>query len=449
MKILFLLLLPISLFAQQLGGTTNKWNIPTVQGNMTVTGNFTANGRTSTKQNAYLGRINVCDSCTQKTIEQVVDSLSITMTLPCEIFLGNGNHYVSDSIVIDLPYNLSIRGEAFDLCNVIVKPSLMQNKTMFKIYSQTNFERITFTDSASTSWGDVNGEDFIEMTNATYVEVKDFQMTGGHNSINLRGKDEIFVFDAIFTDTQGSSIIINSTDTTNIDIEIANFINCQKGIRLMAGVFNQFLINACKFTQCDTAIYYQPTTYTLDTNGTYITNNYWDNNGKFVVGFDFTRTDSRDANVIIDYNSGYESKGAHAKINVINNTTPVTVVGAGTYYKANFTTTSSYTCKFTLNNNRMTYQSDYGGDLVFILAGNIQVNQNSRTVDVAIVKNATTPVISTMSARLQSQNVPYSWSSVVYASDAKQGDFYEIWVTSANAGDQVIIQDLQWFVYAR
>ena len=56
-------------------------------------------------------------------------------------------------------------------------------------------------------------------------------------------------------------------------------------------------------TANDTAIVYNPTTFTGFTSIA-ITGNSWNNTGKYIEGFDFTRTDSRDANAIVESNAG-------------------------------------------------------------------------------------------------------------------------------------------------
>lgn len=128
------------------------------------------------------------------------------------------------------------------------------------------------------------------------------------------------------------------------------------------------------------------------------------------------------------------------------------------YYKVNFTNGSTYACKWTLADNKFTYQPTNSKDVKIWISGNVQVNQNSRTVDIAIVKNAgcgTSPVLvnnvclySPMSCRLPSQNVPYPFSIVAYVPDVVLNDYFELWVTSSSSGDVVIVQDLTIYVEA-
>jgi hypothetical protein len=179
----------------------------------------------------------------------------------------------------------------------------------------------------------------------------------------------------------------------------------------------------------------------------FITSNAWNNQGSFINGFDFSRSDGRDANAYMANNAGIENKNPHSKINVNNNAATTTVTNSGTYYKANWTNSAtSYTSKMTLTNNRITYQPDNSLDAMAIITGNISVNNANRVITIAIVRNGATGTrYGETDLRVTVSNQPFQFSTVIYVPDLLKNDYIELYVTSSSSGDQVIFRDVQWF----
>jgi len=213
----------------------------------------------------------------------------------------------------------------------------------------------------------------------------------------------------------------------------------------------------------DTAIYYQPSTFTAFLSIS-ITGNSWNNTGKFIEGFDFTRTDGRDANAILENNAGMGDKRPNCYVNVTNNATATTLTLNTTWYKINwdYTKFTSTTCKWTLLNaiggignvNRMTYQPANRRDAYITISGNIMTSNSAAVVNIGIVKNpGATSALATGITRYGETtlrpgvaNQPVQFSTVINLSDIGPTDFFELWCNSGTSAINITIQDIQWIV---
>jgi hypothetical protein len=180
-----------------------------------------------------------------------------------------------------------------------------------------------------------------------------------------------------------------------------------------------------------------------------IQNNSFNNVGNFCSGFDFSRADGRDADVFMENNAGKESKAPLCKVNVTNSTATTTITGSNSWIKASsFSAYNSYTTKWAIANNRITYQSENVRDGVSFIAGNIQCNNSSRALNIALVKNGNSSIRygeTTVRISPNSANQATGFSTNIYLEEIKKGDYFEIWVTSNASGDILIIDDLNWF----
>jgi len=103
---------------------------------------------------------------------------------------------------------------------------------------------------------------------------------------------------------------------------------------------------------------------------------------------------------------------------------------------------SFYVCKVGITNNRLTFQSDKPFDGTAWVSGNLSVDQNNRTVNIGIRKNATGNVYTPFTVRTGPLGQPYPFAISTYLPNMKKNDFYELWVSSGIAGDVVTVQDL-------
>jgi hypothetical protein len=164
-------------------------------------------------------------------------------------------------------------------------------------------------------------------------------------------------------------------------------------------------------------------------------------------GFDFTRSDGRDADAYIENNIGTEDKNPHCKINVINNTLTTTCTTANLWYKADWTNTSSFTTKFLITNNNIQFQSSNSREIYMIVSGNIMVNNANRNITIGIVENGVTATrYGETTLRIVTANQPFQFSTVIYLEGVTQGDYFELYCSSANAADIVRFQDINIFV---
>lgn len=163
-------------------------------------------------------------------------------------------------------------------------------------------------------------------------------------------------------------------------------------------------------------------------------------------GFDFSRADGRDANVFLLSNAGSENENPHCRLSVNNNPTFTVNTNAGTYYKAAWINTSFYTCKWTIGNNRITYQPNNKSDVWTIITGNMSVKDAGRIVTIAVVKNGiTTTRYGETDLRVKDGNSPFQFSTVIYIPDVAKNDYLELYFTTNANGDEVTFQDIQMF----
>lgn len=366
------------------------------------------------------------------------------MTGATEILLDAGSHLVTDTIVVNLGHHLSIRG--FDGASASINASTgLTNKPMFQLVSSCWINRTGLNATTLSGYGTGATENSIEIIGNQYHEITNIVYTGFYDNIKVIGADSsLWVFDSVFNDTVSKSIEVYSTGLTNIDVEMNSFINCNCSIGLEKStggtwhIMNNLFENG---STGQTAVIYNPATFTHadDPVGA---GNSWNNVGTFSTGFDYSRTDGRDANVYVVGNSGREDKKPHFKVNVVDNTSTTTITNGNSFYKAVFTNGTSYTCKWTLENNKYTYQPRNASDVPIWIAGNVQVNQTNRNITIALRKDGVATQISPITVRTTTSGQPYPFGLIAYIPDMVAGSYIEIFVSTPNSSDQVIIQDL-------
>lgn len=388
--------------------------------------------------------IDVCANGSFTTIAEVVAFLNDHMSEPTVIRLGGGNHPISSTVTINLPYSLTFQGPSYGVATIVATTS---GSPAFSCSSEAYFKSLNFNGSGAS-------DDGIRLTGANeYYEVKDCNFTGFTRAVALTGASELWVFEVDFNDATTAGIEVAGGSTCKVSE--CDFINCAIGINLVSGTTPTFSAMNCTFYNStgQTGINYVPATFapfsTID-----ITNNAYNNVGTFIAGFDFTLTSGRDAKAFLDYNAGLESKSPNCWINVINNSSTTTVTTANTYYRANWTNTNSNTCKYTIgttgptNGNRFLYQPSNTRSVTIILTGNLSVNGSSRTVNYGFVKNGiSTTRYGESTIYCASSNQPYQFSTVVHIENITASDYFDLYVTSSTNGDLVKIQDVNIFAY--
>jgi len=187
----------------------------------------------------------------------------------------------------------------------------------------------------------------------------------------------------------------------------------------------------------------------------FITNNAWNNQGTFISGFDFTRSDGRDVNAFVVNNAGKENENPHCKLTLINNPTTVQANGT-TWVKANWNTSSAYlttyTCKWDLSTivNQFKYLPNNHSDVTMWISGNIASSSANRTISVGICKNG---IITTRygetSMRTVAAGQPYQYSTIVYLENVGPNDYFELWFsTTSGVTDNITFSDVNWLASA-
>lgn len=423
---------------------------------------YIASGGNWVIKNKKTGPRNILDvnaNSSWTTIDEAIEFLNQHMSASTVIRLGDEFYDVSATIDIDLPYSLTIQGTTYGN-STIQAASGLAGKPMFRCLSDCFFKMLNFDATTLTGYGTSAGEDAIRfLASDSYNEVKDCSFDRFYNTILDSTNAEIWVFEADISNSQGNGILIHGPDdSVVVKVAETDFINCNYGINLSKGNYATIQLSSGGYyngASGDTAIFYQPSNFT-NFISIAITGNSWNNIGKYIEGFDFTRTDARDANAIVESNAGTGDKNPTCYINVTNNATTTSLTATNTWYKINWTTTSSSTTKWTIGNNRITYQQNNRRDGYITISGNIQISNSSAVVNIGIVKNpsgsSSTSITRYGETTLRPgvANQPVQFSTVIYLSDIGPGDYFELWANcSSHSSVTLTIQDTEWLVISR
>lgn len=245
-------------------------------------------------------------------------------------------------------------------------------------------------------------------------------------------------------------------NTAGVIVKVAetDFIGCARGINLDKATNATIQLASGGYynaTANDTAIVYNPVSFTSFSSIS-ITGNSWNNTGKYIEGFDFTRTDGRDANAIVEGNAGMGYKKPYAYLTVLNNTANVVnITPANAWLKTNWgTNTSAITCKWVIGNNRITFLPTNKRNGWFTITGNLSVDAANRVISIGIVKNNVSTVrYGETTIRTNTANQPYPFAFVVYIENISPNDYFEVFVNSVSNNDQIKVQDIQWLANAQ
>jgi len=373
------------------------------------------------------------------TIAEVVSFLNAHMDGPTVVRMGGQTDSVTSTQIINLPYPVTFEGLSSGETTI---PCPSNGSTAFDVRSECYFKMLKFVGGATPGIG-IN----FSGTNK-YHEIKASSFKGFSKAVVISGSIELWLFETNFTDCITSGVeIAAGTANVNFKNSHSDFTNCAKGISLVSfGTGSKINLNASVFYNStgQTGIVYVPPVTSPYYSSIIIQGNSFNNVGTFVSGMDFTN--ARDANIFFQNNVGVEDENPHCKISVNDYTTFTTVTTAGTYYKAGWVNTSSYTSKWTVANNRITYLSNNRRDGWAVISGNISVDDNNLQVSIAIVKNG---VVATLygktKLRIVTANQPFQFSTVIYIPDIIKNDYLELYFTSSQNGDHVTFNDIQWF----
>ncbi len=412
-------------------------------------GNWVIKG--NKKINEHLLDINANSSWT--TIQEAIDFLEIHMVSPATIRLGEETYDISATINIDLPYDITFQGLSYGTATLAAATGLA-GTPMFRCISACYFKMLNFDATTLSGYGTAAGEDAIRfLGSGTYNEVKDCSFDRFYNTILDSTNAEIWVFETDISNSQGSGILVHGA-VAGVTVKVAetDFIGCNYGINLSKGSTATIQLATGGYyngVSGDTAIFYQPATFTSFTSLA-ITGNTWNNVGVYIEGFDFTRSDGRDANAIVESNAGMGDKKPSCYINLLNGSTTTTLTTTNSWYKVGWTNTASTTCKWTIGNNRITYQPTNRRDGFIVITGNLSVNNTNKTISLGLVKNGvTTTRYGETTLRTANAGTASQFSTVIYVSDIAATDYFEVFCSTTTGGDIITMLDLNWQVFTQ
>jgi len=112
-------------------------------------------------------------------------------------------------------------------------------------------------------------------------------------------------------------------------------------------------------------------------------------------------------------------------------------------------TPSFYTCKFKIEENKITNLAAYPFDAEVSISGNVAVNANGQNLIIAVFKNGT-ELVAKMKIRTVTPDVYYNFSYTDYIDDFGFEDYLEIFVVNTtSAGKEVTVSDLTWYTTSR
>jgi len=390
------------------------------------------------------------------TIEEAIEFLDAHMAGPTVLRLGEESYDVSATINIDLDFPLTFQGLSYGT-STIAAASGLSGKPMFRCLSDCYFKMLQFDATTLGGYGTAANEDAIRfLGSGSYNEVKDCTFDRFYNTILDSTDAELWVFETDISNGQRNGILIHG-GVAGVTVKVAetDFIGCNYGINLSKGSAATIQLTSGGYYNGiagDTAIYYQPSNFSF-TNIS-ITNNSWNNTGKFIEGFDFTRTDGRDANAIIESNAGIGDFHPNCTIGVVNNATTTTITNNLSWYKINWTNNTSSTIKWKVTDNNIEYLPNNRRNAYIIISGNIQCSSGTATINIGLVKNPSgTSGLATAITRYGettlrpgTANQPFQFSMVVNLTDVGPGDDFELWANTNSSNNTIIVQDVQWLV---
>jgi len=386
------------------------------------------------------------------TISEAIEFLSEHMSKPMTISLGEEINTLTETINIDLPFPVTIEGSSFGTSK-IGPGAGMAGKALFTCITGCYFKKLVFDAGTLSGYGSSPGEDAIHLTgNSTYFEIKDCSFDGFYDAVSLLSGSELWLFENDISNSAGNGLILNSPDPgTIMKVSETDFMENKTGVNLFAGSAATVTLNSGFFSNknsADIAILYNPSSFSF--SNLIINGNSWNFVGEAISGFDFSRSDGRDANAFIENNAGIEDQKPHCKINVVDNALITSCPTAHTWYKASWINTSAITTNLAITNNRITYLPRKPRDIVLLVSGNVTVGSNNRVVTIGIVKNgAPATRYGETALRLTTANQPYPFSTVIYIEEVSENDYFELYSSSSSNNDILNFQDIHMYFSAQ
>lgn len=378
------------------------------------------------------------------TISEAIAFLNEHISGPSVVQIGPGEHSITSTQTINFAYPVSFQGVTFGGTTITCPDD---GSTAFDVQTECYFKMMNY-------YAGTNPGICINLSGAvTYYEIKDGYFVGFTKAVILSNSVDLWLFEVDFEDCTVAGVEVNAGSINDAVFKISecDFINCAIGLNLISGGPGSevSILNATFYNQNSgqTGISYVPTTgnNNFQFSTMIIQNNSFNNIGNFSLGFDFSRADGRDAEAFIENNAGVVTKRPHVKVNVVDNTLTTTINSAGTWYKANYINTVTHATKWTVANNKITYQSLNVRDLLIFISGNIRCSSQNKTVKISIVKNGDSSIrYGETTLRITTANQSFQYSTNAFIENVHKDDYFEIFMTSSSNSDVLTIDDLNW-----
>lgn len=388
-------------------------------------------------------------------IDEAIAYLNMHMSAATMIRFGSGDYPISNTININLPYPLTISGINYGAVSLNAASGL-EGKPMFYCSSETYFRTLKLNANTLSGYGNNANEDAIWFNEnlKKYYDINECRFDGFNKGIILKNNSELWVFNCYFLNSKAVAIEIASGTYTGVIFRVAEtkFSNNPISVNLLSGVNATISVrNGGAYTanNTDVVVNYVPATFTSMTAVT-VMNMYWNGIGKLTSGFDFTRSDGRDAAAYIQMNVNDVDHNPSCMLNVVNNSLTTSLPNINTLYKAVWTNTDSTTILMGISNNRITFQSPHPRDLLVYISGNLLNNSRKSNLTIGLVKNGNTSTLyGATSLYVPTPGDPFQFGTVLYLKNVMQNDYFELFCKSDGAGDLITFKDLQWLTESK
>jgi hypothetical protein len=362
------------------------------------------------------------------------------------LLLTADNESITDTITINLPYNLAIKGGAYNQTTLSAGTGL-SNKPMFVIESNVSFVKVIFDGSTYTDYGSLSTENCIEVnTDDLYIEVKDFLITNFYRGIYSTSNSEFWIMEGGITECYDAGFELNTSSIGAKYRSTLNDYSCTDVNKVYTGIKITSGTTIYLSSENDTSEFEITTGHTfISYNGTQVSyidfvvvGCIWNNQGNFKSGFDFTL--KRDADIVMVSNVGQEDHKPHFKLGWLTNTGVTTISAQNTWYKLNLFATPnkiSYAKKFSISGNKVTYFPTHSKDCIMWLNGSIAPSSSVATNwEIAIVKNGLTgTTYGDLQVTTDASGRQFNFGTNVYLSDVIENDYFEIYIRNISSNN--------------
>lgn len=436
--------------AATIDGLTGAYNLTRWQAKSFIAyqGNWQLKQKDQVSSNNIL-EISSTGSWTNLT--EAIEYLNLHMNSASMIRLGAGSYPITNTLSINLPYPLTITGTSYGSVSLTAATGLA-GKPMLSLSSETYLRMLKFDASTLSGYGNASNEDAIVLNSSAkkYYDLNECRLEGFNKAIVLKNNSELWVFNCYLLNMKAPAIEVSAGTAKGSIFRVAEskFYNCPVGVDLVSGDSATISVRNNGFFSSngtDVVVNYVPATF-LAFNALTVMNNYWNGIGQLLSGFDFTRTDGRDANIYIQSNVNEPDHNASVMVNVANNSLPTTMPDANIWYKLNWVNTNTIVTNWKVENNKITFLPSNPRDARLIITGNIIDNASKKaTITIGLVKNGNTSVIYGATViYLPQVGDPYQFATVITLQNINKNDYFELYGKTDNFSDNISITDLQW-----